>query len=161
MREFGPEVIAGDALSYIEQCPAWLFVYLQSGAFTAWVATFFAELESRFRISPDMTYNVFPFVEPNEKELIAFESAAQRLIAARAEYPTETLSTLYDSLAMPKAIRDAHGEIDRLVDGMYGLKVTSHMERVVTLLSKHHELASAGQLQIDESKPVRRRKATT
>ena len=53
MMELGPETIAGDALAYIENCPAWVFVYLQSAAFTDWIRTFSGALESRFRISPD------------------------------------------------------------------------------------------------------------
>jgi len=161
MTEFGSEVIAGDALSYIEGCPAWVFVYLQSSAFTAWVATFSGALESRFRISPDMTYNVFTFVAPEGRGLAAFESAANRLRSVRAAFPNETLATLYDSLAMPKEIRDAHAEIDRLVDGIYGLKCPSRMQRVVALLTRHHEISQADELPIEGDRPNRRRAKRT
>ncbi len=146
MRTFRPETIAGDALSYLVACPDWVFCYLQSAAFTTWVRAFSGALESRFRISPDMTYNAFPFIEPIGAKAVSFASAAQQLRDARALYPGETLSTLYDSVGMPAELRAAHRQIDALVDGIFGLKKPSDNERTLNLLRKHHELVNQNRL---------------
>ena len=146
MMEMSPSVVAGDALAYIEGCPRWVFVYLQSSAFTDWIRTFSGALKSSFRISPDMTYNVFPFVRPEGELLVSFESAAAQLLDARSELADQTLASLYDRTTMPTSLRSAHAHIDKLVDGVYGLEDPSGTERAVALLAKHHEILSSAML---------------
>lgn len=146
MMELGPETIAGDALAYIEECPAWVFVYLQSAAFTDWIRTFSGALESRFRISPDMTYNVFPFIEPTSDLLSRFEQAAADLVSARRRHHDRSLATLYDASTMPADLTAAHAEIDRLVDGVFGLSSPTSSERSLALLAKHHEIVASSTL---------------
>jgi hypothetical protein len=143
MTELGPEIIAGDALAYIEDCPKWVFVYLQSSAFTDWIRTFSGALENRFRISPDMTYNVFPFVEPTGALLDEFVATAEQLEQARANHSDHTLAQLYDSARMPPDLREAHEVIDRLVDRVFGLTDPTGSERALALLAKHHEIVAA------------------
>ncbi len=41
------------------------------------------------------------------------------MLNARSELPGQTLADLYDPLAMPKALRDAHHKLDRAVDRCY------------------------------------------
>lgn len=146
MKEMSPEVIAGDALAYIEDCPKWVFVYLQSSAFTTWISTFSGALKGSFRISPDMTYNVFPFVEPVDEALDRFEAAAANLEAARDNHDDRSLASLYDSSAMPADLVEAHAEIDRLVDAMFGLTNPTESERALALLAKHHEISASSTL---------------
>jgi hypothetical protein len=43
-------------------------------------------------------------------------SAAQGVLDARAKFPDQTLADLYDPLAVPKPLRDAHRALDRAVD---------------------------------------------
>lgn len=142
MAYYTPDVIAGDALSYVEGGPKWLFAYLQSSAFTDWVRTFSGAIKSDFRISPDMTYCVFPFIEPRGKKLLAFESAVDEVLAARDDFEGQSLAALYSPLAMPLRLRKAHQAMDRLVDGMYGLRSPTSSSRVAALLAKHHELGA-------------------
>jgi hypothetical protein len=47
------------------------------------------------------------------------EAAAQAVLAARAEFPTESLATLYDPLTMPPALVRAHAALNRAVDACY------------------------------------------
>jgi len=49
----------------------------------------------------------------------AVEAAAQQVLAARAEFPAESLATLYDPLTMPPALVRAHAALDRAVDLCY------------------------------------------
>lgn len=146
MKEMPVEVIAGDALAYIEDCPTWIFVYLQSSAFTTWISTFSGALKGSFRISPDMTYNVFPFIEPSGEMLERFNEAGADLVAARDIHGDRTLASLYDASAMPADLASAHTKIDRLVDRMYGLTNPTESERALALLAKHHEIVAASTL---------------
>ncbi|MDQ2793934.1 MAG: DNA methylase [Bacteroidota bacterium] len=47
------------------------------------------------------------------------EAAAAQVLAARADFPTESLATRYDPLMMPPALVRAHSALDRAVDLCY------------------------------------------
>jgi hypothetical protein len=142
MRFYEPDVIAGNKLMVIENCPLWLFGYLQSSAFTNWVKTFAGRLKADPSISPDLTYSVFPFVVPTPKQLESLTSAAQVVLDARNAYPDESLATLYSPLAMPAELHKAHENLDRVVNALYGLTKPTESAQVAALLQKHHDLAA-------------------
>ena len=52
-------------------------------------------------------------------EDVAVEAAAQRVLDARAAFPTSTLADLYDPLAMPPALAAEHTALDRVADCCY------------------------------------------
>jgi len=60
---------------------------------------------------------VFPF-SPYSKSLKieAIETAAQRVLDARAGFPNSSLADLYDPLTMPPTLVKAHNDLDRAVD---------------------------------------------
>jgi hypothetical protein len=77
-------------------------------------------LKSDYRYSKDIVYNNFPWPEsPSDKQIKAIESAAQKVLDARAEFPDSSLADLYDPLAMPPALVKAHADLDRAVDAAY------------------------------------------
>ncbi len=86
----------------------------------AWMRQICGRLESRYRYSGTLVYNNFPFPpSPSPKQAAAVEAAAQQVLAERAEFPTESLATLYDPLTMPPALVRAHSALDRAVDQCY------------------------------------------
>lgn len=155
MRYYEPDVIAGNKLIVIEDCPLWVFGYLQSAAFTAWVKTFAGRLKSDPSISPDLTYCVFPFIEPTGKKLVDFDAAVGGVLDARASFPDEPLAALYSQVGMPLALRRAHERLDKLVDGMYGIRNPTSSERVAVLLKKHHELVNSAPALFKLQEPAR------
>jgi len=147
MQFFEPSVIAGNKLMVIENCPLWLFGFLQSAAFTDWVKAFAGRLKADPSISPDLTYCVFPFIEPKGINLEQITAESQAILDARALFPSESLAALYSPLVRPVALRSAHHRLDKLIDGMFGLKGTpTSGQRVEALLAKHHEILSADQV---------------
>jgi hypothetical protein len=75
----------------------------------AWVKYTCGRLESRFRYSNTIVYNNYPFPDnPNDKQVKAIETAAQKVLDARAEFPNSSLADLYDPLTMPPALVKAH-----------------------------------------------------
>ena len=86
----------------------------------AWMRQICGRIKSDFRYSATLVYNNFPFPPtPTPKQVAAVEAAAAQVLAARAEFPTESLATLYDPLTMPPALVRAHAALDRAVDLCY------------------------------------------
>ena len=86
----------------------------------AWVRQVCGRLKSDFRYSNKLVYNNYPWpTDAAEAQKQAVEKAAQGVLDARAKFPTQTLADLYDPLAMPKDLRDAHRALDRAVDKCY------------------------------------------
>jgi hypothetical protein len=127
-------VITNDSLLTISNSNFITFAILESRVFTIWNATVSGRLESRFRISAEITYNNFPFLAPNpgqEKELIL---SAKNILDARNEYPEETLKTLYAPESMPPSLRKAHNLNDKNVLSLFGLDKNSTDFQVISRL---------------------------
>jgi hypothetical protein len=127
-------VIINDSLLTISNSNFITFAILESRVFTIWNATVSGRLESRFRISAEITYNNFPFLAPNpgqEKELIL---SAKNILDARNEYPEETLKTLYAPESMPPSLRKAHNLNDKNVLSLFGLDKNSTDFQVISRL---------------------------
>ncbi len=88
-----------------------------------------------------MVYNNYPFPEnPNDKQIKAVETAAQKVLNARLEFPKSSLSDLYDPLTMPPALVKAHNELDKAVDMAYRPQpFTSEANRMVFLFELYEK----------------------
>lgn len=96
------------------------FGVLSSTMHMAWVRQVCGRLKSDFRYSNKLVYNNYPWpTDATDAQKQAVETAAQGVLDARAKFPTQTLADLYDPLAMPKDLRDAHRALDRAVDKCY------------------------------------------
>ena len=115
-------------------------------------------------------YNNYPWPESvSEKQRAAVEAAAQKVLDVRVEYlsrvaadgsppqtkksaalfPTQlrtktaTLADLYDPLATPPALQQAHEELDRAVDKCYRPEpFTSERQRVEFLFALYEKLTA-------------------
>jgi hypothetical protein len=117
---FDMNSIISDTCMGIPNCKEFHFGVLMSAMHMAWVKSVCGRLESRFRYSKDIVYNNFPWPEnPTEKQIKAIETAAQKVLDARAQFPNSSLADLYDPLTMPPALVKAHNELDKAVDLAY------------------------------------------
>ena len=115
-----PEVIASNKLQMVPNGTPYLFGVMTSLMHMTWMRLVCGRLESRFSYSGTLVYNNFPFPPtPSAKQVAAVEAAAQLVLAARAQFPEESLATLYDPLTMPPALVKAHQTLDRAVDLCY------------------------------------------
>jgi len=144
MAFFGSDAIAHDSTLTIDGADDYLFGILQSTMFMTWVATVSGRLELRIRISPDLSYNSFPFpTELSIAQRARVTAAAQEVIAVRQTFPNATLADLYDPLAMPASLVGAHNALDRAVDALYGRRAyQTGAERLTTLFARYQELAA-------------------
>lgn len=138
----GPEVIAGNKLIVWQSDQPWIFAYLQSSAFMAWVRAFGGRLESRYSIAPGLVYFTFPFDVPDPAQRTHLEHAARGVLDARAAHPGATLADLYDAGAMPTGLRGAHQRLDAVVDGLYELTAPTEAGRMKVLLHRYQQLTT-------------------
>jgi hypothetical protein len=117
---FGKDDIANNSCHTVPNGNLYHFGILMSSMHMAWVKSVCGRLESRFRYSKDIVYNNYPWPEtPTDKQLKAIETAAQKVLDARLEFPKSSLSDLYDPLTMPPTLIKAHNELDKAVDLAY------------------------------------------
>ncbi len=150
-----PDVIANDALLTVTDATVYTFAILHSSVFMAWNAAVSGRLKSDYRISAEITYNNFPWPDdPANKTQI--EAAAQAVLDARDNHPGASLADLYDPLAMPRDLVDAHQRLDREVLAAYGLKPgATESEILANLFTRYSELTAD---LFTEEKPTKPRK---
>lgn len=141
---YTPEAIVTNAVFYIEDIPLYYFGILISKVFTTWVRNISSKMKSDFQISSNFLYNNFPFSELSLEQIQKMDIIAQKVLDIRGRYSESSLADLYDPLSMPKDLRDAHNELDRLVLSTYGLKSSSsEAEILATLFTRYQELIMA------------------
>ncbi len=113
-------VIASNTIQMVPNATIWHFGILTSYMHNIWMRYTCGRLESRFRYSNSLVYNNFPWpLNPTEKQTKAIETAAQKVLDARAKFSDSSLADLYDPLTMPPALVKAHNELDKAVDLAY------------------------------------------
>jgi hypothetical protein len=139
---FSKDYIASDTCLFIEGGQQYHFGVLMSAMHMAWVKTVCGRLKSDYRYSNEIVYNNYPWPQnPNEKQVKAIETAAQKVLDARLQFPDSSLAALYSPLAMPAALAKAHSELDKAVDLAYRpqkfISETSRMEYLFELYEKY------------------------
>ena len=124
-------VIAGDACSVIPDATLWLFGQLTSIVHMAWMRVVAGRLGISYRYSNTIVYNNFVFINADKKRKAKIESTAQKILDARANYPNASLADLYDEVAMPPDLRQAHNENDAAVMDAYGYPPNFTEEQMV------------------------------
>lgn len=142
MAFLGPEVICSNTLQFVPSAAPYHFGVLTSEMHMAWVRQVCGRLESRYRYSNTLVYNNFPWPQDvTDKQQAAVAAAAEHVLATRGTFNGQTLADLYDPLAMPKALRDAHKDLDRAVDKCYRSQpFTSERQRVEYLFDLYQKL---------------------
>lgn len=132
---FDKKSIVSDTCMSIPNGNLFHFGVLMSTMHMAWVKSVCGRLESRFRYSKDIVYNNYPWPDsPNDKQIKAIETAAQKVLDARLQFPNSSLADLYDPLTMPPILVKAHNELDKAVDLAYRPQpFTSEANRMVFL----------------------------
>jgi hypothetical protein len=136
------ETVASNLALVVPSATHYHFGILTSEMHMAWVRQVCGRLESRYRYSNKLVYNNFPWPQDaTDKQQAAVAAAAEHVLATRDTFKGQTLADLYDPLAMPKALRDAHKGLDRAVDKCYRAQpFTSERQRVEYLFDLYQRL---------------------
>ena len=117
---FKAKTIVHDSCTAIPDADIYHFGVLSSAMHMAWMRQTCGRIKSDFRYSNKIVYNNYPWpASPTPAQRSAVESAAQRVLDARAAFPASTLAELYNPLAMPPSLTAAHTALDRAVDRCY------------------------------------------
>jgi len=117
------------------------FGILMSTMHMAWVKNICGRLKSDYRYSKDIVYNNYPWPDnPNEKQIKSIETASQKVLDARLQFPNSSLADLYDPLTMPPILVKAQNELDKAVDLAYRPQAfTSEANRMVFLFELYEK----------------------
>ena len=120
------------------------FGVLSSSMHMAWMRQICGRLKSDYRYSNKLVYNNYPWPEvPSAKQRATLEATAQAVLAARKEFKTVSLADLYDPLAMPPAVVQAHADLDRAVELCYRPQAFQNdRQRVEYLFSLYQKLVT-------------------
>ncbi len=138
---FIEDAITSSSSLMINDANIYHFGILTSLMHMTWVKSVCGRLESRYRYSKDIVYNNYPWPDnPNEKQIKAIETAAQKVLDARLQFPNSSLADLYDPLTMPPTLVKAHNELDKAVDLAYRPQAfTSEANRMVFLFELYEK----------------------
>jgi len=140
--------ICTNLLQIIPNATLYHFGVLISTMHMAWTRAVCGRLKSDYRYSNKLVYNNFPWPEVDEKQQVKISELAQKVLDARALYPSSSLADLYDPNTMPPELIDAHRKLDAAVEKAYGRRFSNDADRVAFLFEKYEELSSG----VDSSK---------
>jgi hypothetical protein len=143
---------------FVDNANNFHFGVLTSKMHNLWIRTVCGRLKSDLRYSNSIVYNNYPWPEnPSDKQKEAIETAAQKVLNARLQFPTSSLADLYDPLTMPPALVKAHNELDKAVDLAYRPQAfTSEANRMVFLFELY-EKYTANLFTKEPSKGIKRK----
>ena len=137
-----PEIICGDANLMIPDAEVWHFGILTSSVHMAWMRLVCGRLTSRYRYSAKIVYNNFPWMRMEFLQYAKLILAAKNILDTRKNYPDASFADLYDEVTMPKDLREAHKNLDKIVLGIYGYdEKISEEDMQIDLLFRYKEIA--------------------
>ena len=140
-----PDIIASGSALIVPNATLYHFGVLSSFMHNAWLRYVGGRLESRLQYSNKLVYNNYPWPEsPNDKQEAAVSAAAQHVLDEREKHTAKgvTMAVLYDPLAMPPELAQAHSDLDRAVDRCYRSQpFTTDRQRVEFLFTLYEKLS--------------------
>ena len=126
--------IATNALLTIADERPSTFAILQSHVFKVWAAAVSGRLETRIRISAEITYHNFPCPKLSADLREQLDESGTLILRERAEFDDSTLSDMYNPGAIPASLLRAHAINEKLVLSVYGLKPNVTDEEILARL---------------------------
>ncbi|MBR1487209.1 MAG: class I SAM-dependent DNA methyltransferase [Synergistaceae bacterium] len=133
------DVIISNAISIIPDATLYHFGVLTSRVHMAWMKATAGRLGISYRYSSTIVYNNFVWPSVSAKQRLKIESAAQKILDARAKYPESSFADLYNDDLMPPELRKAHKANDAAVCEAYGFDKNISEEEIVSELMKLYE----------------------
>ena len=140
-----PDTVAGNKLFTCVDSDGFMFSIFESSMFIAWQKAIGGRLKSDCSFSNTIVWNNLPLpeVSPELRERII--EAGKNIEQVRAQYPDESLASLYSALGMHPDLIKAHEQLDRLVDRAFGAEkpCQTDEERLTILFARYQELTAA------------------
>lgn len=134
------DTIISNSAQVIYNANKFIFGIITSKMHMVWVAAIGGKLETRYRYT-SLVYNSFPFPKISGKKKNEIEEAAWEVLGAREAHLGMTLAQLYDPDTMPDDLREAHHNLDLIVDSCYRERpFTDENERLEWLLKLYEKM---------------------
>ena len=125
------------------------FAILTSSVHMIWMRTVGGRLGTSYSYSIGIVYNNFPWPE-KPKDVRKIESLAQIIIDIRNKYSDSSLADLYDTVLMPKDLREAHQTLDKAILKLYKLKNNSSDDDVLKKLFSMYNVIISNKNDLDD-----------
>ncbi|NGP05772.1 class I SAM-dependent DNA methyltransferase [Rhodococcus sp. 14C212] len=142
---YDADVICGNANFQAPDADGLMFALLSSSMFMCWQRSIGGKIKSDLRFGKSTSWNTFPLPNLDEKTRAAIIDGGRKVLAAReairAERGPQSLSDLYEPLAMDPRLLKAHDALDRIVDRVFGepRKLSSDSKRLEILIDAYVE----------------------
>lgn len=121
----------------------WLFGLIQSRMHIVWIRGVAGRMKNDLSYSSGLVYNTFPVPSLTDQDRARLREGAFGVLEARERFSGRTLAQLYDPDDMPNELREAHRELDEIVDRIYRKKpLESDDERLELLFSMYAEMTA-------------------
>ena len=136
-------VVISNAANAIYGAEPWIFGLIQSRMHMVWLRTVGGRMKNDPRYSAVLVYNTFPVPPLTDEDKARLRQGAFGVLEARERFSGNTLAELYDPDEMPNELREAHRELDEIVDRLYRKKpFDSDDERLEMLFSMYAEMTA-------------------
>lgn len=121
----------------------WVLALLTSRAHVTWTGAVGGRMREDYQYSNTIVYNNFPVPSLTDALKEQLTIAALRVLDVREYHCEKTLAELYDPDLMPADLRQAHCEVDALVDSLYSKKTYETDEQRLSDLFAMYEAMTA------------------
>jgi hypothetical protein len=149
--------IVANSCSLIPNATLYEFGIISSLMHLVWLKNTCGRIKSDYRYSGSIVYNNYPWPEnASDKQIKAIETAAQKVLDARLQFPNSSLADLYDPLTMPPALVKAHNELDKAVDLAYRPQAFTSEAKRMEFLFELYEKYTANLFTKEKVKKVKK-----
>ena len=129
--------IPTNQVQIVSNAETYHFGVLSSAMHMTWILAVAGRLDLRMRYSESMCWNTFPWpCSPNSFLKQEIGKAAEEVVLARKEQSKASLAELYDCKPMPSRLKQAHQQLDALVDRIYGAESNPSADRRLNILTE-------------------------
>ena len=135
------DVIAGSTLYAVSDPDCFAFSVIETSMFTAWQDLAGGRLETLRIFSSSLVWNTFPLRALTKDQKALIIEGGKKVLDARAGHPGSSLADLYNPDSMPKDLKKAHEELDKVMDSIFSDKpFESEEERQKALLESYRKM---------------------
>ncbi|MGG7144781.1 DNA methyltransferase [Clostridium nigeriense] len=141
MNLYTADDIISDSCMSIETNEIWILGILMSSMHMIWVKTVGGKIKTDYRYSADICYNTFPFpnISQNKKNII--REYVMKIIEEREKNFEKSLAQLYNPEDMPIGLKEAHRNLDLVIERCYrSREFKSDEDRLECLFSLYEEM---------------------
>ncbi|MGH3825837.1 MAG: type IIL restriction-modification enzyme MmeI [Pseudonocardiaceae bacterium] len=135
-------VICGNANFMAPDPDGLVLGILSSTMFIEWMRAIGGRIKSDLRFSNTFVYNSFPLPTLTDLQREALICAATEIIRTRGKYPAWSLAALYEPGDTPTDLLQAHLQVDRVVDMVFGAHPDMTSDDRQCLLFRWHAAAT-------------------